>query len=86
MGAHLRDDLKVAAPFTSRWALAAAQAVALVEALVASGLPTTRLTAVAFGDVDEPESYDGPAQLAPGDNSLIEIALVPTFEEVPPPR
>src|SRR5581483_993129 len=70
VGAHA--DEKQPRPFR----LTSAQAGALVEALVAAGVPAARLIAIGFGSQNEVEVYDGISMLAPG-QPLVELAVAP---------
>jgi chemotaxis protein MotB len=59
--------------FPSNWALSSARAIAVVQALVARGVPPTRLAATGFGEFQPIES--GTSDEAFARNRRIELKL-----------
>jgi chemotaxis protein MotB len=76
------DDVPIdTARYGSNWELGAARAVAVVEALIAQGVPAERLAATSYGETQplaENGSSDG-RQV----NRRVEIAFQPTLDELP---
>lgn len=76
------DDVPIdTARYGSNWELGAARAVAVVEALVAQGVPAERLAATSYGEtqpITQNDSSDG-RQL----NRRVEISFQPTLDELP---
>jgi chemotaxis protein MotB len=83
VGGHT-DDIPIAKPqsgFSSNWALSAARAVTVTEALIEAGLKPARLVAAGYGPYD-PIAANSNAK-ARQKNRRIEIVLEPDLRELP---
>lgn len=76
------DDVPIdTARYGSNWELGAARAVAVVEALVAQGVPPERLAATSYGET-QPLTQNGSTD-GREINRRVEISFQPTLEELP---
>ncbi len=76
------DSSPISTPqFPNNWALGAARAITVTQALIAAGLPGKKVAAASYGDtspVETNETSDGRAQ-----NRRIDIAVIPDFRQLP---
>lgn len=76
------DDVPIdTTRYGSNWELGAARAVAVVEALVAQGVPAERLAATSYGET-QPLAQNGSSD-GRQINRRVEIAFQPTLDELP---
>lgn len=68
-----KQPLKPGSPFTSNWELSAIRAIAVVQALIADGVPPDHLAAAAFGDTEPIDNANTPEAYA--QNRRIELLL-----------
>jgi chemotaxis protein MotB len=77
---HVDDAPLKSKHFRTTWELTASRAAAVVELLVSVGVPASALTAAGAGEFDPVAANDSADDRAK--NRRIEIALLPTAEEV----
>ena len=69
------------ARYRNNWELGAARAVAVIEKLVAQGVPADRLAAVSYGDTEP--IVDNASADTMKRNRRVEVSFQPTLEELP---
>jgi chemotaxis protein MotB len=75
------DNVPIRGKYRSNWELASARALTVLQTMLATGMPTDRISAASYGESKPARPNDSPENRAA--NRRIEIAVVPDLSTLP---